>query len=82
MLQVGHPLTVAQNSPPGLTWTSDNPFIEVNNDGRIQASADHLGADARAKITATSTDHRVVEEVSVHCEFEVQFSIRRTHGPP
>jgi hypothetical protein len=64
-LEVGNPLTLVQNPPAGLTWASDNPFVEVSNDGRIEAQSDHLGADARTKITATSADHKIVHDVSV-----------------
>ena len=64
-LEVGNPLTLAQNPPAGVTWASDNPFVEVSSDGRIEAPSDHLGAEARAKITATSADHKIVNDVSV-----------------
>ena len=64
-LEVGIPLTLAQNPPEGLHWASDNPFVEVNNDGRIEAPSDHLGAQARAKITVSSANQNMIDEASV-----------------
>jgi len=44
---------------------SDNPFVEVSNSGRIRVGSDHLGPEARARITVSSADHTLLDEARV-----------------